>query len=55
MICGRPLLQARKREIACVRNKLLSLARMASEESQKATKLASGDVGLLEANAKVPR
>jgi len=43
VMCGRPSQQTRKREIACVRNRLFSLARIASKESQRATKVTSGD------------
>jgi len=55
MMCGRPSQQTRKREIACVRNRLFSLARIASKESQRATKVTSGDSDLPEAKATIPR
>ena len=45
MMCGRPSQQSKKREMACVRNELFSLARIASKESQSATTVASGDSG----------
>src|ERR1700751_1160943 len=38
VMCGKPSQQTRKCEIACVRNKLFSLARIASKESQRQPK-----------------
>src|SRR5271156_3457152 len=55
VMCGRPSQHARKREIACVRNKLFSLARIDCKESQRATTVTSGDSDFPEANAKTPR
>ena len=55
VMCGKPSLQTRKRAIACVRNRLSSLARIASKESQRATKVTSGDSELPEAKARTPR
>src|SRR5271170_4446184 len=55
VMCGRPSQQARKREMACVRNKLFSLVRIACKESQRATSVTSGDSDFPEANAKTPR
>src|ERR1700747_2756073 len=43
VMCGKPSEQARKRAIACVRNRLSSLARIASKESQRPNQ---GHVGL---------
>jgi hypothetical protein len=54
-MCGSPSQQAKKREIASVRNKLFSLARIAPKESQIATKVTSGDSSFPEAQAKTPR
>jgi hypothetical protein len=47
--------QARKRAIACVRNRLSSLARIASKESQRPTKVTSGDSDLPKPKARTPR
>ncbi len=55
VMCGKPSQQARKRAIACVTNRLSSLARIASKESQRATKVTSGDSDLPEAKARTPR
>lgn len=55
VMCGKPSQQARMREMACVRNKLFSLARIACNESQSATTVTSGDSNFPEANAKTPR
>ena len=55
VMCGKPSQQTRKREIASVRNRLFSLARIASKESQRATKVTSGDSDLPEAKARTPR
>ena len=55
VMCGKPSQQTRKCEIACVRNKLFSLARIASKESQRATKVTSGDSDLPDAKARRPR
>src|SRR5580658_11199119 len=55
VMCGKPSQQARKREIASVRNKLFSLARIACKESQRATTVTSGDSDFPEANAKTSR
>jgi hypothetical protein len=55
VMCGRPSQQSKKHEMACVRNKLFSLARIVSKESQSATTVTSGDSGLPDANARTPR
>jgi hypothetical protein len=55
VMCGKPSQQDRKREMACVRNSLFSLARIACKESQIATKVTSGDSSFPEAQAKTPR
>jgi hypothetical protein len=55
VMCGKPSQQTRKREIACVRNKLFSLARIASKESHRTTEVTSGDSDLPEAKARTPR
>jgi hypothetical protein len=52
VMCGRPSQQGRKRAMACVRNKLFSLARIACKESQRATKVTSGDSDLPEGQRK---
>lgn len=55
VLCGRPSQQARTREMACVRNKLFSLARIAFNESQRATTVTSGVSDLPEHKARAPR
>jgi len=55
VMCGTPSQQARKREMACVRNGLFSLARIANEESHRAISVTSGDLDFAECNAKTPR
>ena len=55
MMRGRLSQQARKREMACVRNKLFSLVRIGCKESQRATTVTSGDSGLAQAKARTAR